>query len=81
MNKIVCVIIKHDCSNDKGIVAICTTRAKADSMLNELVEHPSCSQPVKEECYVEDGYAHVENIHGWWADYRIEEVWLDDWIY
>lgn len=80
MSRIVYVIIKHDCANDKGIVAICTTRAKADAMLKEIVEDPPCSHPIKDECSVEDGYAHVENVHGWWADYRIEDVLLDEWI-
>lgn len=49
-------------------------------MLKELVDNPSCSQPLRENFELEGGYAHVENIHGWWADYRIEEVLMDEWI-
>ena len=49
-------------------------------MLKELVENPSCSLPLRENFELEDEYAHVENVHGWWADYRIEEILMDEWI-
>ena len=80
MTRIVYVIIKHDCANDKSIQAICSTRAKAEAMLKELVADPPCSAPIREECECDGTYAHVANKHGWWADYRIEEMWLDEWI-
>lgn len=80
MAKMVYAILEHDCANDKKVVAICSTRAKAEAMLKELVQDPPCYSPIRENCECDDTYAHVENAHGWWADYRIEDIWLDEWI-
>lgn len=73
-------IEKHDCANDRRVVAVCSTKAKAQAKLRELVETPPCSQPIRENCECDEEYAHVENKHGWWADYRITEIILDEWI-
>lgn len=73
-------IEKHDCANDRRVVAVCSTKAKAQAKLKELVADPPCSQPLRENFECEDGYAHVENIHGWWADYHVNEIILDEWI-
>lgn len=80
MNTVLYLIKKIDCAHDKKVVAVCSTKKKAQSMLKELVDDPSCSQPLRENFELEDEYAHIENVHGWWADYRIEEILMDEWI-
>ena len=80
MNTVLYLIKMIDCAHDRRVIAVCSTNKKAQSMLKELVDNPSCSQPLRENFELEGGYAHVENIHGWWADYRIEEVLMDEWI-
>lgn len=80
MRTILYEIEKHDCANDRRVVAVCSTKAKAQAKLKELVDDPPCSQPVREECEYDDDYAHVANKHGWWADYYIREIELDEWI-
>lgn len=67
-------------ANDRRVVAVCSTKAKAQAKLKELVDDPPCSQPVREACEFDDDFAHVENKHGWWANYYIREIWLDEWI-
>lgn len=64
---------------DKAI-AICSTKAKAQAMLKQLIDEPECEQPLRENFELEDDYGHVENKHGWWADYFIEPILLDNWI-
>jgi hypothetical protein len=49
-------------------------------MLKQLIDEPECEQPLRENFELEDDYGYVENKHGWWADYFIEPILLDNWI-
>lgn len=70
-----------ECGSPRRTIAICSSKAKVLEKLKILVEEPSCSQPIKSECFIEgDNFAHAENVHGWWADYFVEEIVLDEWI-
>lgn len=80
MNIVLYQLRESTSCGSKRTIAVCSTKKKAQEKLKELVENPSCSQPLREECELEDEYGHVENKHGWYADYYIEPIILDDWI-
>lgn len=80
MNTVLYQLIEAACDGAKRTLAVCSTMKKAQAKLKELVENPSCSQPLREECVLEDDYGYVENKHGWYAHYHITEIPLDEWI-
>lgn len=63
-------------------VAVCSTKQKAIAKLKEVVADPPCECPVREECGYDESseMAFIRNKWGWWADYVIEEIYLDEWI-
>ena len=67
-------------STEKKVVAVCSTKNKAIAKLKELANDPPCSQPTVREYDEELEMAFLENKHGWRADYKIEEIILDEWI-
>ena len=67
-------------ATEKKVVAVCSTKKKAISKLKEVVSWPPCSQPTVQEYDEELEMAFIENKHGWKANYKIEEIILDEWI-
>ena len=59
------------------VLAVCTTRQRAIDMLKSLENDPPCDHMTVFE--YEDETAHIENRHGYVANYWIEEVVMDDW--
>ena len=80
MNTILYEIRESTSCGRNRTIAVCSTKKKAQAKLRELIEEPLCSHPLRENFQLEDEYAHVENSHGWWADYYVQSVVLDDWI-
>lgn len=64
------------------LVAVCTSKEKAIEFVKECVDDPSCSAPIKEQCYFDEEleYGHIENSYGYHCDYYIKEVQADDYI-
>lgn len=67
-------------ATEKKVVAVCSTKKKAIAKLKELANDPPCSQPTIQEYDEEVEMTYIENKHGWRADYKIEEIILDEWI-
>ena len=66
--------------HEKKVIAVCSTKRKAIAKMKELVACPPCSQTTVCEYDEELEMAFIANKHGWRADYKIEEIILDEWI-
>ena len=59
------------------VLAVCSTKQRAIDMLKSLENDPPCDHMTVFE--YEDETVHIENKYGYIANYRIEEVVMDDW--
>ena len=61
-------------------VAVCSTKKKAIAMLKEVVGDPPFVAVIKAEYNEARETTYIENRYGYKAEYRIEEILLDEWI-
>ena len=66
-------------SNSK-VVAVCSTKKKAIAKLKEVAIDPPCEAVTKAEYDEALAATYIENRYGYKAEYRIEEILLDEWI-
>ena len=62
------------------VVAVCSTKKKAIAKLKEIAKDPSCEAVTKAEYDEALEATYIENRYGYNAEYRIEEILLDEWI-
>ena len=75
--KTVFLIKRAEFSNPEKVLAVCTAKKRAIEMLKSLENDPPCDHMTVFE--YEDEEVYIENKHGYIANYRIEEVVMDDW--
>ena len=68
--------------NKRSLVAVCSNKKKAISMIKELVSEPDCERPVLSECTYDEEleYGHIENEYGYCCDYDIEIAYMNEYI-
>lgn len=66
----------------KSLVAVCDSKARAESMIKEMVDNPACGSPIIEKCsYDEDlCLGQIENKYGYYCFYYIEEAYMNEYI-
>lgn len=67
-------------SRNIDVVAICSTKQKAISMLKELEKDPPCEACTESEFDAFIGELVIKNKWGYWASYYYKEVIVDDWM-
>ena len=71
------LIKRTEGSEPAKVLAVCTTKQRAIDMLKSLENDPPCDHMTVFE--YEDETVHIENKHGYIANYWLEEVVMDDW--
>lgn len=67
-------------SHTTKVVAVCSTKNKAISMLKRIAGDPSCEGVIEARYDEELEMTYIKNRWGYNTEYRIEDIILDEWI-